>query len=110
MGSLFTGLDTAIPCGLIINELVTNSLKHGFPTGSPGEIVIELCETHDRQFRVTVRDNGIGLPEGSNLSSTTSLGLRLVRTLVEQLSGNLRQWNDGGARVEVSFPGSSEAP
>lgn len=103
-GSHLTSLDTAIPCGLIINELVTNSLKHGFPDGAAGEIMIGLRRTPEGHYRVTVRDNGIGLPESAPLASATSLGLRLVHTLVEQLGGTLRQQNDCGARVEVEFP------
>ncbi|MGE3313450.1 MAG: sensor histidine kinase, partial [Limisphaerales bacterium] len=99
-----TSLDVAIPCGLIVNELVTNSLKHGFPEGSPGEIVIELANSTKGHYRITVRDNGIGWPQRPTPIPPSSLGLRLVRSLAEQLGGSLRQSNENGARVDLEFP------
>jgi two-component sensor histidine kinase len=87
------GVDTAIPCGLIINELVSNSLKHAFPGGREGEIQIALRRVdglesgtqHEKSemFELTVRDNGIGMPEEMDFRNSESLGLRLVSTLSE---------------------------
>jgi len=96
-------LDTAIPCGLIINELVTNSLKHAFPDGRVGEIVVELRALPDRGYCLGVRDDGVGLPPDLRIEETRSLGLRLVRTLTEQIRGSLCVRNDPGARFEINF-------
>ncbi len=97
------GLDTAIPSGLIINELVTNALKHAFPDGRSGEIVVQLCALPDGGYRLAVRDDGIGLPADFRIEQTRSLGLRLVRTLTEQIGGRLLLRSDQGARFEISF-------
>ena len=97
------GLDTAIPGGLIINELVTNALKHAFPDGRTGEIVVQLCALPDCGYSLAVRDDGIGLPADFRIEQTRSLGLRLVRTLTEQIGGRLLVQSDQGARFEISF-------
>ncbi|MGE4181626.1 MAG: ATP-binding protein, partial [Limisphaerales bacterium] len=76
----------------------------GFPEGSPGEIVIELANSTKGHYRITVRDNGIGWPQRPTPIPPSSLGLRLVRSLAEQLGGSLRQSNENGARVDLEFP------
>jgi len=96
----------AIPCALIVNELVSNSLKHAFPSDSQGEIHIGLS-LDDGNFSLTVGDNGIGLPEGLDLRNTTSLGLRLVRTLANQLKGTVELDRDAGTKLTITFPSSS---
>lgn len=96
-------LDTAIPCGLLINELVSNSLKHAFPEQQPGEIGINLSVSQG-QVCLTVQDSGIGLPKGLDLQHTNSLGLRLVRALTRQLKGKLEMYNHNGAVFEIAFP------
>ncbi|WP_017720849.1 PAS domain S-box protein [Kamptonema formosum] len=97
-------LDTAIPCGLIINELVSNSLKHAFPNGMAGEISIDLSVESEGEMGLTVRDNGVGLPEGFDFKKNNSLGLRLVRALTRQIQGNLNATSAGGACFEITFP------
>ncbi|MCI0542046.1 MAG: sensor histidine kinase, partial [Verrucomicrobiales bacterium] len=92
-----------IPCGLIINELVTNSLKHAFPGGEPGKIVVELRDLPGRNYCLAVWDNGVGLPANFRIDATRSLGLRLVRTLTEQVGGKLHVASDKGARFEITF-------
>jgi PAS domain S-box-containing protein len=82
-------LDTAMPCGLILQELVSNCLKHAFPAGRCGEIHIELQAAQPGMFTLRVRDNGIGLPDEWNGRHPPSLGLRLIRLLTEQLAGRL---------------------
>ncbi len=82
------GLDSAIPCGLIINELVSNSLKYAFPDYEEGEIFIELI--YNNNFELTIRDNGVGFPEEIDSKNTESLGLQLVHTLTEQLDGDIK--------------------
>jgi PAS domain S-box-containing protein len=95
------GLDTAIPCGLIINELVTNSLKHAFPGGRAGEIAVELRVLPENGYSLGVRDNGVGLPAELRIEENRSLGLRLVRMLTEQIRGSLHVSSDHGARFEI---------
>src|SRR5262249_28187057 len=80
-------VDTAIPCGLIINELVSNSLKHAFPDGRTGEIAINLRPSGSDRYVLTVRDNGIGFPQDIDLDNSTSLGLQIVTALTKQLDG-----------------------
>ncbi len=102
---IFLDVDTSIPCGLIINELVSNSLKYAFPAGRGGRIEIELGKDVDSQLLLVVRDDGIGLPEGMDFRTTKSLGLKLVSTLVRQLKGKLQLSSDGnGAEFKISFP------
>jgi PAS domain S-box-containing protein len=108
------GVDTAIPCGLIINELVSNSLKHAFPGGREGEIQIALRRVdglesgtqHEKSemFELTVRDNGIGMPEEMDFRNSESLGLRLVSTLSEnQLQGEIQLNRGEGTEFQVRF-------
>ncbi len=96
-------IDTAIPCGLIINELVSNSLKHGFPDGRKGEIVVALGRV-EGGIELRVADNGVGIPEGVEIKKTRSLGLRLVTILAEdQLQGGIELERDGGTDFRITF-------
>lgn len=83
------GIDTAIPCGLLINELVTNSLKHAFPNDARGMLSIEFHEI-DEDFILKISDDGIGLPENMDFKNTSTLGLNLVNTLTKQLEGTIK--------------------
>lgn len=96
-------IDTAIPCGLIVNELVSNSLKHAFPRGQPGEILIELDVNQEGQHMLMIGDNGIGLPDKLDFRNTRSLGLQLVNTLVNQLEGDIKVERENGTRFEITF-------
>jgi len=98
-------VDKAIPCGLILNELITNALKHAFPSGREGMIRVELTKMENKRLRLCVTDDGIGLPS-EFMRETKSLGLRLVRTLAGQLEATLSvgSTSDGGARFELTFP------
>jgi two-component sensor histidine kinase len=96
-------IDQAIPCGLIVNELLTNSLKHGFPDGRTGTVCIRIKEFADGRRILSVVDNGAGIPEGKGLDSPGSLGLRLVRDLARQLDGQLVLESNGGTHVHVYF-------
>jgi PAS domain S-box-containing protein len=95
-------VDKAIPCGLLLNELITNALKHAFPDGRAGELRVELARNGDR-IRLAVQDNGVGMPPGLDVRGTRSLGLRLVNTLVRQLRGTLAIEETGGTRFELEF-------
>jgi len=103
-------VDRAIPCGLIINELVSNSLKYAFPAErlaqrehSENEIDIELRQREDEHLMLKIRDNGVGLPADLDIHNTTTLGMQLVNTLTEQLSGKIEYRNHHGAEFEITF-------
>lgn len=95
-------IDTAIPLGLILNELLTNACKYAVGAGQTS-IFIWLKDKGDNTYELGVRDEGPGLPEGFNLSRTRSMGLRLVRRLSQQLHGELSYRYTGGAEFVVSF-------
>jgi PAS domain S-box-containing protein len=95
-------VDKAIPCGLLLNELITNALKHAFKDGRAGTIRVELTRRDDK-IRMVVADDGVGLPIDLGARSTSSLGLRLVHTLVRQLRATLEVSTDDGTRFELEF-------
>ena len=97
------GITEAIPCGLIINELVSNALKHAFPKGKAGEISIQLLRTGANRITLTVSDNGIGFPEQIDFRRSPSLGLTLVNSLVEQLGGTIELDRREGTSFTISF-------
>ncbi|WP_321421270.1 PAS domain S-box protein [uncultured Methanobacterium sp.] len=94
-------IDTAIPLGLIINELVTNSVKHAFPQGE-GTISIKL-KSLPEQMELTVADNGIGLPVNIDIQNPKTLGLQLVKSLTEQLDGDIRVERSNGTVFKITF-------
>jgi two-component sensor histidine kinase len=98
-------LDTnqAIPCGLILNELLCNCLKHAFPGERGGEVHIELRSEAAPQVTMLVRDNGIGFPSGMDSSHPETLGLQLVYSLTEQLGGRLEIERNDGTTVKLTF-------
>ncbi len=95
-------IDKAIPCGLIINELVSNSLKYAFPEGSQGEVRIALSRDGNG-YTLLVADSGAGLPPGLDFRNTPSLGLQLVNTLVGQLEGTIELLPGAGTSFRVTF-------
>ena len=96
------GIDTAIPLGLIVNEIVSNSLKHAFPSDMNGEIAINLHAVNEG-FELSIRDTGIGFPDAFNMEKTDSLGMFLIYTLVEQLGGNIKIVSDNGTTITINF-------
>lgn len=96
-------IDTAIPCGLIINELVSNALKHAFPDGRQGEVQVRLQAAGANGYILTVADNGVGLPADLESRDSRSLGLQLVRSLVQQLDGKLAVERADGAAFTITF-------
>ena len=100
-------INSAIPCGLIINELVSNSLKYAFSAGQKGEIRIELRRKEDGRVTLTVADNGAGIPDEIDFRNTKSLGLRLVNILSGQLEGTLELERIGGTKFELTFASTS---
>lgn len=114
----FFGMDIGIPLGIIINELVSNSLKHAFPEGRDGQIKIKLhrtdkCEDMENsqtlnscgaaKYLLIVSDNGTGLPQNFNFKSTSSLGLQLVNILVEQIDGSIELGKGQGTEFRIKF-------
>ncbi len=97
------GLDRAIPCGLIINELVSNALKYAFPQGRKGEILVNLLHDADGKLILMVKDDGVGLPEDLDVTDTPSLGLQLVNTLVRQLDGTIDIGRKGGTEFRMTL-------
>lgn len=95
-------IDTAIPLGLIINELITNTYKYGFDAEVP-KLNIKLIKSDDNNYVLNVKDNGVGLPEGFDFETARSLGLRLVRRLSKQLQGFTTYVFDQGASFSVTF-------
>jgi PAS domain S-box-containing protein len=110
---VYLGVDTAIPCGLIINELVSNALKYAFPAGRQGKVWISLVDGSPRHitaktalpktYTLTVRDNGIGFPGELNFGSTETLGLQLVNILTKQLNGSIQMDVEAGTTFTISF-------
>lgn len=94
-------LDTAIPCGLIVNELVSNALKHGLASTSSGRLDVVIQKTTPSRLLIAVEDNGPGLPEGFSLESSGTLGMQIVTTLVRQLDGTIEFSQNGGTKFEI---------
>ncbi|MFA4934858.1 MAG: PAS domain S-box protein [Candidatus Methanoperedens sp.] len=100
-------VDSAIPCGLIINELVTNSLKHAFPDSRKGELKIVVRRTGENWVELVISDNGIGIPEDIDFRKTETLGLQLVTILVEsQLHGEIYLDRSKGTEFKIRFKGA----
>ncbi len=101
---VFLDLNTAIPCGLIINELVSNSLKHAFPGDKKGEIKIAMHPLNKDGMEIIVSDNGVGIPKNVDIRKTDSLGLHLVNLLAEdQLHGDIKLDRAKGTSFHIRF-------
>ena len=99
-------LDTAVPCGLLINELVSNALKHAFPRldrskGKKGDLTIRLRSAGQDTFELTVRDNGVGMPPKVNMAHPETFGLKLIAMLAKQLRGTLECRRNGGTEMRL---------
>ena len=107
-GDISMNPDTLIPCGLIINELVTNSLKHAFKDARKGEISIEIREGERGMFTLVVQDDGIGIPEDINGPDDGSLGFKIVYALADQLDGNIEIDRTSGTRFVIKIKQDTE--
>jgi two-component sensor histidine kinase len=96
-------VDRTIHVGLIVNELLTNALKHAYPPGTPGEIGLQLRREGD-EVLVTVWDRGQGLPPGKDYGTSASLGLRIVRIMAQRLDAALEVTGPPGTRVSLRLP------
>jgi two-component sensor histidine kinase len=98
-------VEHALRCGLIVAELVANGLEHAFPAGRRGRLVVSLFTGEGgRVGRLVVADDGVGLPAGFDLGALTSLGLRLVSELAQQLRGRLDVRTASGTEIQIAFP------
>ncbi|HBB35335.1 MAG TPA: hypothetical protein DDZ80_00450 [Cyanobacteria bacterium UBA8803] len=100
---LALNLEAAIPIALIINELLTNSFKHAFPAGHSGIISVKFDRDDDKTLHLSISDNGVGLPPNLDLHKTSSLGMRLVHILVQQLRATLTVTNNNGTSFHLTF-------
>ncbi|MBL4709540.1 MAG: sensor histidine kinase [Flavobacteriales bacterium] len=97
-------IDTSIPLGIIVNELISNAYKHAFTFKEKGEIAVQLLQRTDGLCSLIIKDNGVGLPDKFNIEETQSMGLKLVRILIKQIRGELEYLNNGGAEFIITFP------
>ncbi len=100
---VLVGINTAIPCGQILNELIANAFKYAFPSGQAGRVYIHIHQAEDGEIILGVADNGVGLPASFDAGKTKSLGMTIVRMLTEQLQGAMRIESNGGLHCEVRF-------
>jgi two-component sensor histidine kinase len=103
IGELELPVDKAIPCGLILNELISNAVKHGFPSGHSGTVRVQVSLTPDGLLEIVVADDGVGLPEGFSWDECSSVGMQVVGALVEQLEGRLRVARHEGTQFVLTF-------
>jgi PAS domain S-box-containing protein len=95
--------DVALPCGLIVNEVLSNALKYAFPGGKDGEVQVELRREPRGRVHLLIADNGIGLPRGCDWETSPTLGLRLVRTLARQIEGAMQVNSANGTAFSIVF-------
>jgi PAS domain S-box-containing protein len=100
---VFFGIETATPFGLLVNELVSNALKHAFPEGKEGAITINLHKDGEGDYALVVSDDGIGIPDHIDFRNTETLGLQLVSTLADQLDAAIELHRSGGTSFEINF-------
>ena len=100
---IYLNIETAQPCGLIINELIANALEHAFPNNRQGTIWLILKKEDPEQIILTITDDGIGFPDNIDFQQTESLGLQLVCTLTEQLEGEIELQPTKGTSFVITF-------
>ncbi|OIQ85574.1 blue-light-activated histidine kinase 2 [mine drainage metagenome] len=102
--SVFLPINAAIPCALLVNELITNTLKHAFPQGGEGDIIVSMTGEAGRRVRLIIEDHGIGIPDSLDLEKAETLGLSLVTMLARQLLGSLSIQRRDPTRFTLEFP------
>ena len=100
---IYLNVETATPCGLIANELVSNSLKHAFPDGTTGTVSVECYQTGDREIHLFIKDNGIGFPQNIDFRKTNSMGFQVVCTLTDQLEGSIELSRQTGTAFHLKL-------
>jgi PAS domain S-box-containing protein len=101
--AVFLDINTAIPCGLVTNELIVNALKYAFPEGRSGVVKIRLRPLGKDEYRLVISDNGVGFPKDLDFRNTESLGMQLVTLLVGQLDGTIDLKRKGGTTFDIVF-------
>jgi PAS domain S-box-containing protein len=109
VGDVMLDIGEAIPCGLIINELVSNALKYAFPDRRKGEIAVRMRVIGDGEWELVVGDDGVGLPEGFKIGETQTLGMQLVDSFVRQLRGTLQVNRSKGTEFTIRFSSAGES-
>jgi PAS domain S-box-containing protein len=109
LNSALLVLDTAIPCGLIVNELLSNSFKYAFPGRAGGRIYLGFHPAEDKHFNIKISDDGVGFPKGMDFRKSKSMGLQLVTVLVEQLGGTIEMEAGKGTTFRIRFKEYREA-
>jgi two-component sensor histidine kinase len=106
--NIFFDVDTAIPLGLIVNEIITNAYKHAFKKARENTLFISINQQIDKNYKLIIEDNGLGISSGFQIEESQSMGLRLVKRLVKQLQGRLDLLADYGTRFEIIFKNSNK--
>ena len=101
---VFLGIKEAIPCGLLISEILSNAMKYAFPGDKTGIITIRLKRGGNGNYTLMIRDNGIGLPGGIDFENAATLGMELIRELTKQIKGSISAVSNGGVAYTVQFP------
>ena len=96
-------MDTAMPCGLLITEIVSNSMKYAFPQNRAGEIFIRIRKEEENKIVIQISDNGVGMPTEVSIDKSESMGLQLINALTNQLDGNLEVQRDRGTQFSITF-------
>jgi len=104
LDDIYLDINRAVPCGLILNELVTNAFKHAFGEQDNGRIEIELKESGNQTYKLMVSDNGAGLPDQISLEQVNTLGFQIINTLVQQIDGRLEIDTNEGTHFTIFFP------
>jgi two-component sensor histidine kinase len=106
--NIVLSIEKAVPCGLIINELVSNALTHAFPDNRIGKVTISLIETDKNHFELIVQDNGIGITNDLKTLEKKSLGIRIVGLLTDQIDGTFEMESKKGSKFTVRFKVENE--
>lgn len=96
-------IDKAIPCGLLLNEIVTNAFKHAFPENRKGNLQIIMSSLEDKNCEIIVKDDGIGIPENFNLEKSKTYGLKLINLMTKQINGTLKIESKNGTEFRIRF-------
>ncbi len=100
---VYLDINKAIPCGLIISEIASNSLKHAFPDGKGGEIIVWMRSNKNGKYKLTMKDTGTGFPEGLDMHNTETLGMQLILDLVQQIEGTVELKKEKGTEFNIVF-------
>jgi two-component sensor histidine kinase len=104
---LYLDIESAVPVGLILNEVITNALKYAFPNGQSGILSIQVSDETEKGYTVIVHDNGVGLPAGFDTVQSGSLGFRIMKELTRQLRGQYKYTSGPGTTFTLQFPNSN---